>query len=149
MILSVWQNGLFNWGPSRGEYQLIFYRIKFTCKNEQEPLALLFITQNLQSGKWFRDSGKYRDLLGIRQKGVLRQNLVLYWRYPEICSLLEMFRSSRCGSAQTNPTSINEDASFLASLSGVRIQCCCELWYRSQMRLRSDIALGCGVGWQL
>ena len=57
---------------------MIFYRIKFTCKNEQEPLALLFITQNLQSGKWFRDSGKYRDLLGIRQKGVLRQNLVLY-----------------------------------------------------------------------
>ena len=29
----------------------------------------------------------------------------------------------------------------LASLSGLRIWCCCELWCRSQMRLRSGIAV--------
>ena len=29
----------------------------------------------------------------------------------------------------------------LASLSGLRIQCCSELWYRSQMWLRSGIAV--------
>ena len=29
----------------------------------------------------------------------------------------------------------------LASLSGLRIQHCCELWYRSQMQLRSHIAV--------
>ena len=29
----------------------------------------------------------------------------------------------------------------LALLSGLRIQCCCELWYRSQMQLRSRVAV--------
>ena len=29
----------------------------------------------------------------------------------------------------------------LALLSGLRIQCCCELWYRSQMWLRSGSAV--------
>ena len=29
----------------------------------------------------------------------------------------------------------------LALLSGLRIRCCCELWCRSQMRLRSDVAV--------
>ena len=29
----------------------------------------------------------------------------------------------------------------LASLSGLRIWCCRELWYRSKTRLRSDIAV--------
>ena len=29
----------------------------------------------------------------------------------------------------------------LASLSGLRIQCCCELWCRSQKRLGSGIAV--------
>ena len=38
----------------------------------------------------------------------------------------------------------------LASLSGLRIWCCHELWCRSQMRLGSCIAIyGCDVGWQL
>ena len=46
-------------------------------------------------------------------------------------------RSSRCGLEITNPTSNQKDTgSILASLSGLRIQCCCELWYRSQMWLR-------------
>ena len=29
----------------------------------------------------------------------------------------------------------------LASLSGLRIQCCHDLWYRSQMKLESGIAV--------
>ena len=39
----------------------------------------------------------------------------------------------------------------LASLSGLRIQHCHELWCRSQIRLSSDVAavVGCGVGCQL
>ena len=37
----------------------------------------------------------------------------------------------------------------LTSLSGLRIWCCCELWCRSQTRLGSHIAGGCGVGWRL
>ena len=50
-----------------------------------------------------------------------------------------MFREfSRHGSVATNPTSFHEDAgSSLASLSGLRIQRCRELWCRSQTRLRS------------
>ena len=34
----------------------------------------------------------------------------------------------------------------LASLSGLRIWRCCELWCRSKMRLRSGVVVGCGVG---
>ena len=50
--------------------------------------------------------------------------------------------SSHCGSVVTNPTSIHEDAvPPLASFSGLRIRCCCELWYRSQTQLGSGIAV--------
>ena len=38
-------------------------------------------------------------------------------------------RSSHCGSVEMNSTSIHEDMSSIpAFLSGLRIQCCCELW---------------------
>ena len=41
-----------------------------------------------------------------------------------------------------NPTSIHEDAgSIPAWLSGLRIQCCCELQCRLQMRLGSGVAV--------
>ena len=47
-----------------------------------------------------------------------------------------------------NPTSIHEDAGsvpgLLASLSGLRIQSCHELWWRLQMLLGSGVAVaGC------
>ena len=42
--------------------------------------------------------------------------------------------SSRCGTAETNPTKIHEVQS-LASISGLKIWCCSELWCRSQTRL--------------
>ena len=43
---------------------------------------------------------------------------------------------------QINLTSIHEDAgSSLASLGGLRIQCCPELWCRSQARLRFHVAV--------
>ena len=40
--------------------------------------------------------------------------------------------SSRCGRAETNPTHIHEDAGWIPGLplSGLRIQCCRELWCR-------------------
>ena len=42
----------------------------------------------------------------------------------------------------TNLTRIHKDAgSTLASLSGLRIQHCCELWCKSQTRLRSGVAV--------
>ena len=42
----------------------------------------------------------------------------------------------------TNPNSIREVAvGSLASLSGLRIRRCCELWHRLQMRIRSGIAV--------
>ena len=45
-----------------------------------------------------------------------------------------------------NPTSVHDDASSipgsLASLSGLRIRRCLELWRRSQMQLGSSIAVG-------
>ena len=46
------------------------------------------------------------------------------------------------GSAEMNLTSIHEDeGSSLASFSGLRIWHCHELWCRSQMLLRSGIAM--------
>ena len=35
----------------------------------------------------------------------------------------------------------------LASLSGLRIWCCCELWCRLQMWLRSDVAVAMDSGY--
>ena len=45
-----------------------------------------------------------------------------------------------CCTAEANPTSIHEDSvRSLASLSGLRIQHCRELWCRSQTRLGSSL----------
>ena len=50
--------------------------------------------------------------------------------------------SSHCGSADMNLTNILEDAgSIPASLRGLRIRHCRELWCRAQTRLGSDVAL--------
>ena len=49
-------------------------------------------------------------------------------------------QSSCHGSAETNLTSIHENAvQSLASLSGLRIHHCCELWCRSQTQLGSSL----------
>ena len=50
--------------------------------------------------------------------------------------------SSRCGSEVKDLTSIQKtQVQSLALLGGLRIQHCCELWYRSQMRLGSSFAV--------
>ena len=41
-----------------------------------------------------------------------------------------IFGSSRRDSVKTNLTSIHEDAGLIPGLSGLRIQCCRELWCR-------------------
>ena len=59
---------------------------------------------------------------------------------PKIRELENIPRSSLCGAAETNPTSIREDEFMwvwsLAFLNESAIQCCCELWCRSQTWLR-------------
>ena len=51
-------------------------------------------------------------------------------------------RSSHCGSAVMNLTCIHEDAGLIPDfLSGLGIPHCCELWCRSQTRLRSCVAV--------
>ena len=63
------------------------------------------------------------------------------------CSSLPAFksfknRSSCCGSAEMNLTStMMMQVWSLASLSGLRIRCCCELWCRSQIQLGAGIAM--------
>ena len=50
----------------------------------------------------------------------------------------DMFRSSRCGSVETNPRNIHEDVGLIPGLAQwVKnpIWCCRELWRRSQMWL--------------
>ena len=50
--------------------------------------------------------------------------------------------SFHCGSVVTNLTSILEVAfRSLASLSGLRIRHCCELWCRLQMQLGSGVTV--------
>ena len=44
------------------------------------------------------------------------------------------------GHGVKNPTSIYEDTGSIPGLSGLRIQRCPELWYRSQTRLKSGVA---------
>ena len=45
-----------------------------------------------------------------------------------------------------NPTGIHEDAGrSLASLNGLRIRHCCELWCRSQTQLRSCVVVAVAV----
>ena len=39
------------------------------------------------------------------------------------------------------PVTMRLQVQCLALISGSGIQCCCEVWYRSQMRLRSRIAM--------
>ena len=52
----------------------------------------------------------------------------------------ENFGSSLCGSVVNEPD-LRIQVQFLASISGLRIQHCCELWYRLPMWLRSCIAV--------
>ena len=55
---------------------------------------------------------------------------------------LNNIQSSHLGAVETNPTRNHELlVRALASLSGLRIRCCCELWCRSQTRLGSGIAV--------
>ena len=50
-------------------------------------------------------------------------------------------KSSHRGSAEMNQTSTHVQVQSLALVSGLRIWCCHELWYRSQMWLGSDVAM--------
>uniref|UniRef100_A0A8W4FBW6 Trans-Golgi network integral membrane protein 2 n=2 Tax=Sus scrofa TaxID=9823 RepID=A0A8W4FBW6_PIG len=51
------------------------------------------------------------------------------------------FRSSPYGSAVTNLTGVHEDVCSIPGLTRLRIQCCCELWCRSQTWCRSGVAV--------
>ena len=51
-------------------------------------------------------------------------------------------RRSCCGAAETNLTSIHEDARWIPDpTQGVRIRHCCEMWCRSQTQLGSGVAV--------
>ena len=49
--------------------------------------------------------------------------------------------SSHCGAEEMNPTNIHKDAGLIPSLTMLRIWHCCELWCRSQMRLKPRVAV--------
>ena len=64
-------------------------------------------------------------------------------------------RSSCHGTAETNPISIHEDMKmrfqFLASLGGSGIRSCHDLWCRSQIQLRSQVAVAMAqlLAWEI
>ena len=64
------------------------------------------------------------------------------WLYLTCCRVLRiaLHLSSHCGSVKTNPTSIHEDADLISGLTQW-IQCCHELWCRSQIWFCSRIAV--------
>ena len=49
--------------------------------------------------------------------------------------------NSPWGSVETNLTSIHENADSIPGLSGLRTRDCPELWSKSQMQLRSGVAV--------
>ena len=49
--------------------------------------------------------------------------------------------NSHCGAVETNLTINHEVSHLIPGLSGLTIQQCCELWYRSQTWLRSCVAV--------
>ena len=52
------------------------------------------------------------------------------------------FRTSHCGTVETNPASnLEVSVQSLASLSGLGIWRCHELWHRSKTRLGSGVAV--------
>ena len=50
---------------------------------------------------------------------------------------------------QTQLVSMRTKVQSLASLSGLRIWHCHDLWGRLQIQLGYGVAVACGVGWQL
>ena len=78
---------------------------------------------------------------------------IIYQRFSIFCflSAFKIFPwSSCCGSVVTNLMRIHEDVGFIPGLAQwVKDLCCCEWWYRSQIRLGSRRCCGCAVGWQL
>ena len=61
---------------------------------------------------------------------------------PQKCIKRKNARSSLRGAAETNPTRNREvEGPILGLLSGLRIQCCRELWGRSQVQLSSGVAV--------
>ena len=71
---------------------------------------------------------------------------------PSENSQLSLFKncglqSSPRGAAEMNLRTMRLLVQFLASLSGLRIQRCCQLCCRSQIRILH--CCGCGIGWQL
>ena len=57
---------------------------------------------------------------------------------------------SHCGPEETNPTSVHKDEGSVPGLTQwVGIRCCHELWCRTQMRLRSCVAVAMVSAWEL
>ena len=84
--------------------------------------------------------------------GLLNDLLKQSFRSPEKCPMINHYgkeyfikewRSSRCGTAEINLTSIHENAGLIPGLAQQvgDLKSCHELWCRSQMWLRSRIAV--------
>ena len=85
---------------------------------------------------------------------VLRAKKPLHIKFPHfgdvkssilknaVKAILKIIGSSHCGSVETNPTAMREDAGLIPGLAqGLRIWFCCELWCRLQMWLGSGIVM--------
>ena len=79
-----------------------------------------------------------------------RYAVAVYWKLQILLrSIKEEQNSSHCGSAETNPTIIHEDAgSIPGPLCGLRIQHCHKLQHRSAV-VRIWHYCFCGIGWWL
>ena len=81
---------------------------------------------------------RHQQVLLLRKPRKYLAGLIM----KEVACLNKHFRSSHCGAAEMNPTRNGEYlVRSLASLSGLRIQRCHELWWRSQTQLGSGIAV--------
>ena len=95
--------------------------------------------------KWAEGRGPHPDVLTPQSK-LLASAVYPAGAHVDGVSLL-MLKNARHGVPvmvqwkQIQLGTMRLQVQFLTSLSGLRIQCCHELWYKSQMQLRSCIAV--------
>ena len=94
---------------------------------------------------WRRRKNILKDTRGMRS--MKSQLWKFVWTHEPTFAISKVGRElpSWLSGLQTRPVSTRRPVWFLALLTGLRIQHCCELWVRSQMLLRFGMAVAVAV----
>ena len=100
--------------------------------------SFLYVSYN--SIKWFTHIHSFFLNIFMNNVFIIIIDLVINKLTHIISSVLIFYKRSSCG-LRTQLVSMRMQVGYLASLSGLRIWHCCELQRRSQMWLRSGVAV--------